>query len=55
MKENPIKINEMSIKDPRENTVESAMNLKIQCIEKLEDNGFFMRLDLFAEGWKHFR
>jgi len=41
MKENPIKINERSIKDPRENTVESAINLKIQCVEKLEDNGFF--------------
>lgn len=55
MKENPIKINEMSLKDPKGNTVESAMNLKIQCIEELEDNGFFMRLDLFTKAWKRLK
>ena len=53
MKENPIKINEMSLRDPEGNTVESAMNWEIQCVEELEDNGFFMRLDLLRKAGKH--
>lgn len=48
MKESPIKINERSIKDPRANTVESAINLKIQCVEK-PGVMVCLRLGLFAK------
>lgn len=45
----------MSLKDPSENMVELAMNLKIQRLEELQDDGFCVRLDLLTRARRHFR